>query len=51
MMQTGRHLDDAKAAARIHIDAANAQAKYADGVLELTLPKKSATPVKELTIQ
>ena len=32
------------------IDEANAQAKYENGVLELTLPKKAATALKKLTI-
>jgi HSP20 family protein len=35
---------------RQEIEAGKAEAKYADGVLELNLPKKSATPVKELAI-
>ncbi|MDA8093207.1 MAG: Hsp20/alpha crystallin family protein [Betaproteobacteria bacterium] len=33
------------------IDEASAQAKYADGVLELTLPKREAAVGKKLTIQ
>ena len=33
------------------VDEANAQARYADGVLELTLPKKAAAAAKQLTIQ
>lgn len=33
------------------VDAGAAQAKYADGVLELVLPKKSAPGAKRLTIQ
>jgi len=33
------------------IDEARASAKYADGVLELTLPKKAAAASKQLTIQ
>lgn len=33
------------------VDEAAAQARYSDGVLELTLPKKAATKVKKLTIQ
>lgn len=33
------------------LDSAAAQAKYADGVLELVLPKKSAASSKTLTIQ
>ena len=33
------------------IDEAQAQAKYSDGVLELTLPKKAANSAKKLTIQ
>ncbi len=33
------------------VDEATAQARYNDGVLELTLPKKAATKVKKLTIQ
>jgi HSP20 family protein len=32
------------------IDEARAQAKYVDGVLELTLPKKAGTATKELKI-
>ncbi|MDZ7583264.1 MAG: Hsp20/alpha crystallin family protein [Thiobacillus sp.] len=33
------------------IDEAKAQAKYTDGVLELTLPKKAGTSAKKLAIQ
>ncbi|HWV18770.1 MAG TPA: Hsp20/alpha crystallin family protein [Rhodocyclaceae bacterium] len=33
------------------IDEAAASAKYSDGVLELTLPKKAASPNKRLQIQ
>jgi HSP20 family protein len=33
------------------IDEAEAQAKYTDGVLELTLPKKAASSHRQLTIQ
>ncbi len=33
------------------IDEAAAQAKYTDGVLELTLPKKAAASAKRLTVQ
>ena len=33
------------------VDEAAAQAKYADGVLELTLPKKAAAQAKRITIQ
>jgi HSP20 family protein len=33
------------------IDQAAAGAKYADGVLELTLPKKAAAAGRQLTIQ
>jgi HSP20 family protein len=33
------------------VDEASAKAKYSDGVLELTLPKKAATPTKKLAIQ
>jgi len=33
------------------IDEAQAQAKYTDGVLELTLPKKATAAAKKLTIQ
>jgi HSP20 family protein len=32
------------------VDQANAQAKYADGVLQLTLPKKTAAAVKKLAV-
>jgi HSP20 family protein len=33
------------------VDEASASAKYADGVLELTLPKKAAVQAKRITIQ
>jgi len=33
------------------VDEAKSQAKYSDGVLELTLPKKAATATKKLAIQ
>ncbi|HLQ01843.1 MAG TPA: Hsp20/alpha crystallin family protein, partial [Burkholderiales bacterium] len=33
------------------IDEERASAKYADGVLELTLPKKATAAAKQLTIQ
>jgi HSP20 family protein len=33
------------------VDEAAAQARYSEGVLELTLPKKSAAKAKRLTIQ
>lgn len=33
------------------VDEANAQARYNDGVLELTLPKKAAASARRLTIQ
>ncbi|MBV9361895.1 MAG: Hsp20/alpha crystallin family protein [Betaproteobacteria bacterium] len=33
------------------VDEANAQAKFTDGVLELTLPKKAAAQRKQITIQ
>lgn len=33
------------------VDEAGAAAKYADGVLELTLPKKAAVQAKRITIQ
>lgn len=33
------------------VDDAKAQAKYSDGVLELTLPKKATTAAKKLAIQ
>lgn len=33
------------------VDAGGAQAKYADGVLELVLPKKAASNTKQLTVQ
>ena len=33
------------------VEETNAQAKYADGVLELTLPKKAAAQAKRITIQ
>jgi HSP20 family protein len=36
---------------RHEVDQAKAEARYANGVLELTLPKKTATEVKHLTVQ
>jgi len=33
------------------IDESRASAKYSDGVLELTLPKKAAAAAKQLTVQ
>ena len=33
------------------VDEAKAEAKFRDGVLELTLPKKAAAPRKQVTIQ
>jgi HSP20 family protein len=33
------------------VDQSKAEAKYVDGVLELTLPKKNAAPVKKLAVQ
>jgi len=33
------------------VDEANAEAKFRDGVLELTLPKKAATQRKQISIQ
>jgi HSP20 family protein len=33
------------------VDESKAQAKYSDGVLELTLPKKAASAAKRLAIQ
>ncbi|HJX57615.1 MAG TPA: Hsp20/alpha crystallin family protein [Thiobacillus sp.] len=33
------------------VDEAKSQAKYSDGVLELTLPKKAGTSAKKLAIQ
>ena len=33
------------------VDESRASAKYSDGVLELTLPKKAAAAAKQLTIQ
>jgi HSP20 family protein len=33
------------------VDEASAQAKYSDGILELTLPKKAAAQAKKLAIQ
>jgi len=32
------------------VDEANAQAKYTDGVLQLTLPKKTSTSAKKLAV-
>jgi len=36
---------------RHDVDEAKAEAKYQDGVLELTLPKKSGSEAKQLTVQ
>ena len=33
------------------VDEASAGAKYSDGILELTLPKKAAVQAKRITIQ
>jgi HSP20 family protein len=33
------------------IDEAATEARYADGILELKLPKKAANPVKRITVQ
>jgi HSP20 family protein len=33
------------------VDQAGANAKYTDGILELTLPKKAGTEAKKLTVQ
>ena len=33
------------------IDEAKAEARYADGVLELTLPKKTTAAAKKLTVR
>jgi HSP20 family protein len=33
------------------VDQAGAAAKYTDGILELTLPKKAASAIKKLTVQ
>jgi HSP20 family protein len=33
------------------VDEAKAQAKYADGVLELVLPKKATATNRQITIQ
>ena len=33
------------------VDENSASARYADGILELTLPKKAATSAKRITIQ
>ena len=35
----------------LEVDEAKAEAKFRDGVLELTLPKKAAAPRKQVTIQ
>jgi HSP20 family protein len=36
---------------RHDVDQAKAEAKYQDGILELTLPKKGGAAVKELTVR
>jgi hypothetical protein len=41
----------ARRALAVHHDEATAQAKYTDGVLELTLPKKAAASTRTLAVQ
>jgi len=53
VLRSERHLGKVSRAFRLgqEIDEARASAKYADGVLELTLPKRATAAAKQLTIQ
>jgi len=53
VLRSERHFGKVSRAFRLgqEIDEARASAKYADGVLELTLPKKATAAAKQLTIQ
>jgi HSP20 family protein len=53
LVHSERYYGKASRAFRLgyEIDQANVQAKYADGVLELVLPKKQNAAAKQITIQ
>jgi HSP20 family protein len=53
VLHSERYLGKVSRAFRLaeEVDESRASAKYADGVLELTLPKKAATAAKQLAIQ
>jgi len=53
VLHSERHFGKVARAFRLNqeIDEARASAKYSDGVLELTLPKKATAAAKQLTIQ
>jgi HSP20 family protein len=53
LLHTERYFGKVSRAFRLgqEIDSGKASAKYADGVLELTLPKKAGAAAKQLTIQ
>ena len=53
VLHTERYVGKVARAFRLadEIDESRASAKYSDGVLELTLPKKAATAAKQLAIQ
>lgn len=53
LLHSERYFGKASRAFRLgyEIDQANVQAKYADGVLELVLPKKQNAAAKRITIQ
>lgn len=53
VLRSERYLGKVSRAFRLgqEIDEARASAKYADGVLELTLPKRATAAAKQLTIQ
>ena len=53
LLHSERHFGRVSRAFRLsqEIDEARASAKYSDGVLELTLPKKATAATKQLTIQ
>lgn len=53
VLHSERHFGKVSRAFRLaqEVDEAKASARYTDGVLELTLPKKAAAAAKQLTIQ
>lgn len=53
VLHSERHFGKVSRAFRLaqEVDDAKASARYTDGVLELTLPKKAAAAAKQLTIQ
>lgn len=53
VLHSERHFGKVSRAFRLaqEVDESKASARYSDGVLELTLPKKAAAAAKQLTIQ